>query len=190
VDSNAPADAGEVIVLYGTGFGPTNPPTKDGQVVTSPLTLANPVRVLVGGVQAEVMFAGLVGPGLFQINVKIPAGVPSGDAAIVAEVGGARSPEGIFIAARANQPPLPPSMYSADINNFKFLPPTIDVAVGGTLTWTNKQGVGHTVISNAGKFGSVVLGQNDTFSFKFTAPGTYAYHCSIHPLMKATVVVK
>jgi uncharacterized protein (TIGR03118 family) len=193
VDTKTPAESGELIVLYGTGFGATNPPVSDGQLVNSPLALANPVTVLIGGIQAQVMFAGLIGPGLYQLNVKVPEGVSSGDAAIVAETGGIHSPEGIFLAARAAQPvvaPPPAPVYSADINNFQFVPSSIDVNAGGILTWTNKQNVEHTVVSNDAKFGSVVLSQNDTFSFKFTTPGAYAYHCSIHPSMKGTVVVK
>ena len=89
------------------------------------------------------------------------------------------------------QPALPPPPpYSAQIDNFNFLPATIDVAAGGELTWTNKQTVEHTVVSNDGKFGSAVLGQNDTFSFKFTIPGMYSYLCSSHPFMKGEVIVK
>ena len=87
-------------------------------------------------------------------------------------------------------PPAPPTPYSAQIKNSQFLPGSIDVAAGGELTWTNKQGVKHTVVSNDGKFASDVLRQNGAFSFRFTAPGAYAYHCSIHPFMKGAVIVK
>jgi plastocyanin len=64
------------------------------------------------------------------------------------------------------------------------------MAAGSALTWTNKQGIEHTVVSNDGKFGSNVLGPNDTFSFTFKIPGTYSYHCSIHPIMRGKVVVE
>ncbi len=50
VGSAAPARAGEEIVLYGTGFGPTNPPAASNQLVTTPFALANPVYMTVGGV--------------------------------------------------------------------------------------------------------------------------------------------
>ena len=175
VGSSAPAEAGEVIVFYGAGFGQTNPPVPEGQIVSSPYALANRATILIGGIQADVTFAGLIAPGLYQFNAKVPSGVPSGDVAVIGEVGGVRSPEGVFITTKAMQPALPPPPpYSAQIDNFNFLPATIDVAAGGELTWTNKQTVEHTVVSDDGKFGSAVLGQNDTFSFKFTIPGMYS----------------
>ena len=92
--------------------------------------------------------------------------------------------------AREAAVPDTPGPYSAEIDNFRFAPTSIDVGAGGELTWTNKQNVEHTVVSDDGKFGSGVLGVNDTFSTKFATPGTYPYHCSIHPFMKGTVVVK
>lgn len=70
-----PAAAGTVIAVYGTGFGPTNPPVPSGQVFTgaAPLVNAPALRVTVGGVSALVEFAGLSAAGLNQLNVKVPA---------------------------------------------------------------------------------------------------------------------
>jgi len=52
----------------------------------------------------------------------------------------------------------------------------------------HKSDVPHTVTSdNGGPLSSSTLQPNQTFSFTFTAPGTFAYHCSIHPYMKGTV---
>src|SRR5206468_4011127 len=67
VDSSHPAVPGEVIQLYATGFGPTNPPLPTGQQVTAPSPLANAVQVTIGGVTGPAEFSGLVGPGLYQI---------------------------------------------------------------------------------------------------------------------------
>lgn len=94
------ARPGEVILLYGTGFGPTQPAVPAGQVVTTPAPLANPVTVRIGGAVAEVSFAGLTGAGLYQLNVKVPETLADGDAAVVAEVGGARTPDGVFITVQ------------------------------------------------------------------------------------------
>ena len=92
------ARPGETVILWGTGFGITNPRTSALEV--SPATpLAQSVRVRVGGVDATVLYAGLVSPGLCQINVVIPAGV-SGTLPIVAEVGGVSSPTGFTITVR------------------------------------------------------------------------------------------
>jgi uncharacterized protein (TIGR03118 family) len=96
-----PADYGETITLWGTGFGPTNPPS-DGQVITAPVPSANPVTITIGGAQATVTFAGLTSAGLYQINVQVPAAIPIGDAAIVAQVGAAKSQANVFITVFHN----------------------------------------------------------------------------------------
>lgn len=75
------------------------------------------------------------------------------------------------------------------IKNFDF---TMEVTVtpGSTVTWKNLDGEPHTVVSIDGVFRSPALDQNDTFSFRFDKPGTYKYLCSIHPKMRAVVIVK
>jgi plastocyanin len=76
------------------------------------------------------------------------------------------------------------------IQNFAFSPQTINVAPGTTVVWTNKDSTEHTVTSDTGAWsdsGSLATGR--TFSHTFTKAGTYRYHCSIHPFMKAMVVV-
>jgi len=78
---------------------------------------------------------------------------------------------------------------AVEIKNFAFNPASVTVAVGTAVTWTNNDSVGHTVTADDGSFnGSVAPGA--PFSFTFTKAGTYTYHCSIHPNMKATIVVK
>lgn len=91
-----PAQPGETIMLFGTGFGPAAPPQPAGQLVTSPVRLANQVQVTIGGVAARVDYAGLVESGLDQINVTVPD-VPNGDATILATVGGVTTAAGILI---------------------------------------------------------------------------------------------
>jgi plastocyanin len=76
------------------------------------------------------------------------------------------------------------------MKNFDFAPMAIAVPVGATVTWKNLDGEPHTVVSADGLFRSAALDQNDTYTFKFTKPGTYKYLCSIHPKMMATVTVK
>ncbi len=83
-----PAKPGEVITLWGTGFGPASPPVPAGQVFTGTSTLANPVTVTIGGQPATVDFAGVVGAGLVQINVQVPSSINNGDAAVLATVNG------------------------------------------------------------------------------------------------------
>lgn len=58
------------------------------------------------------------------------------------------------------------------------------------VTWTNLDSADHTVTADDGSFNSGPIGQNQTFNLTFNTPGTFTYHCSIHPGMKhATVVV-
>ncbi len=76
------------------------------------------------------------------------------------------------------------------IDNFAYVPPTLTVASGATVTWTNDDNVQHTVTAdNGNSFASTALGQGQTFQLTAPAPGTYAYHCAIHPFMKATLTV-
>lgn len=85
--TTTPAQPGETLLLYATGFGPTDPALPTAQLVTTPEPLANPVQITIGGATATVTFAGLVGPGLYQFNVTVPS-LPAGDAAAVAQIGG------------------------------------------------------------------------------------------------------
>jgi len=75
------------------------------------------------------------------------------------------------------------------IQNMAFNPSTITVAVNTTIKWTNKDAVIHTVTSDNGLFDSGNISSGGTYSFTFTASGTYKYHCTPHPSMTATVIV-
>jgi uncharacterized protein (TIGR03437 family) len=87
----SPAKPGETVVLWGTGFGPANPPVPAGYVFAGANQLANTVTVTIAGQPATVDFAGIVGAGLVQLNVRIPLSAGNGDAPVVATVGGVSS---------------------------------------------------------------------------------------------------
>jgi plastocyanin len=76
------------------------------------------------------------------------------------------------------------------IDNFSFTPATLTVAAGTTVTWTNRDDIPHTVVSDDKTFKSKVLDTDEKFSYTFTKPGTYPYFCSIHPKMTATIIVQ
>jgi plastocyanin len=78
---------------------------------------------------------------------------------------------------------------TVSIKNFAFDPPNATVAPGTTVTWVNNDQVPHTVTANDGAFDSGTLQPGQSYSFAFDKPGTYAYHCNIHPDMTATVAV-
>jgi plastocyanin len=84
----------------------------------------------------------------------------------------------------------PASGNSITLANFAFSPAMLPVKAGTTVTWTNKDSSAHSVTSDGGVFDSGSLAPNATFTFTFNSTGTFAYHCSIHPSMKGTVVVQ
>ena len=89
-----PAKPGEVITLWGTGFGPTNPVVPAGQEpsVAAPPT-QNPVTVTLGGTSVPVLGAVLSSyAAVYQIAIQIPATMADGDYPIVATVNGIQSP--------------------------------------------------------------------------------------------------
>ncbi|MEV6763970.1 cupredoxin family copper-binding protein [Streptomyces sp. NPDC051105] len=85
----------------------------------------------------------------------------------------------------------PVSGTAVAIKNFAFAPATLKVPVGTTVTWTNQDTDAHTVTSagSGGPLQSAALATHGTYSHTFTKPGTYAYLCTIHPFMTATVEV-
>lgn len=79
------------------------------------------------------------------------------------------------------------------IKGFAFSPATLTVSKGTVVTFTNEDSTTHTVTSGAnrtkdGKFDMQVSGSNET-QITFDTAGTFAYFCSIHSSMVATVVV-
>ena len=83
-----PAKQGEVIILWGSGFGPANPARPGREVFSGANALANTVTVAIGGQTAAVDFAGVVVLDSVQINVHVPSSISNGDADVVATVGG------------------------------------------------------------------------------------------------------
>jgi uncharacterized protein (TIGR03437 family) len=105
-----PAPAGSVVTFYLTGEGKTNPGGVTGKVTTvdttsgGPLTpqpLAGAPTVTVGGQPATVLFygeaPGMVA-GVMQLNVQIPAGLPSGSLPLIVSFGAASSQNGVTVA--------------------------------------------------------------------------------------------
>jgi uncharacterized protein (TIGR03437 family) len=83
-----PAGAGEIISIYGTGFGATNPPTSSATLVTQPNPIAKSVTVTIGGLNANVVYAGVTLAGVTQLNVQVPVGLLPGNQPVVASAAG------------------------------------------------------------------------------------------------------
>jgi len=93
------AKAGDILELYGVGFGPTNPVVLAGQIYSGAAAATNSVQLSINNVTVLPAFAGLTSAGLYQINVvQLPAGLGVGDVPLVASVGGVQTPTGVVIS--------------------------------------------------------------------------------------------
>jgi len=86
-------------------------------------------------------------------------------------------------------PAAPVNGDQVNIDSFAFVPPTLTIRAGSTITWTNHDEEPHTVAASDGSFHSPGMGTGATFSHTFSTAGTFDYVCSIHPMMHGTVVV-
>jgi uncharacterized protein (TIGR03437 family) len=98
--TTSPAKPGDVIILWGTGFGPTIPPAPFGiQIPASQsYATANPVTVSIGNIPAQVYGAALA-PGfaaLYQVAIQIPLSAPDGDLPVSAIVNGTAAPNAVI----------------------------------------------------------------------------------------------
>lgn len=98
------AKPGDVLILWGTGFGPTTPVTLPGSVVPSDRTYATatPPTVTINNVPAVVYGAALASgfTGLYQLAIQVPASIPNGDWPIVASIGGVQSASTLLLSVR------------------------------------------------------------------------------------------
>ena len=78
------------------------------------------------------------------------------------------------------------------IDNYQYLPPTLNIAAGTRVVWINKDDDEHNMVSetNPRTLESPLIHLNESFSFVFAQPGTFAYFCEPHDFMHAVVVVK
>jgi uncharacterized protein (TIGR03437 family) len=101
-----PVKAGEFLILYGVGFGPTNPSSPSGQPYSGPLggaPMTDSFTLSIGGVTvppANILLSALVGQGLYQFNVKVPTGLGTGDLPLSATVAGVTTPAGVVVAVQ------------------------------------------------------------------------------------------
>lgn len=103
-----PAVPGENVTIYTTGFGQTSPPFSNQLTNTGltpltdpfPISLATLPQVTIGNLPATVLFAGLVSPGLYQINLTVPPSAPAGDLAILATYNGSSTQSNAVITVQ------------------------------------------------------------------------------------------
>ncbi len=97
--STSPAKPGEVVILYGSGFGQTSPALVTGAAAQGGTLPALP-QVTIGNLPASVQFAGVISPGLYQFNVVVPAALADGDHALVATYNGASSQPNLLLTVQ------------------------------------------------------------------------------------------
>jgi uncharacterized protein (TIGR03437 family) len=94
-----PAQPGEEVILYANGLGLTSVPVVAGSPSQSGSLPALPL-VMIGTSQANVLFAGLAGPGLYQFNVIVPVNTPNGDIPLTATYNGRLTQPGVVITVQ------------------------------------------------------------------------------------------
>ncbi|MGA3401282.1 MAG: cupredoxin domain-containing protein [Acetobacteraceae bacterium] len=75
------------------------------------------------------------------------------------------------------------------IGNFAFVPPTLRVKAGTTVTWVNQDDIPHSIVCPPLQVRSHPMDTDESFSFTFAKPGVYNYLCGLHPFMHGQVVV-
>jgi plastocyanin len=78
---------------------------------------------------------------------------------------------------------------SVTVANMAFSPASVSTTLGGTVTWTFQDAVAHTSTSNQGFWDSGTRSGGATYARTFTSAGSFAYHCTLHPMMHGTVKV-
>jgi len=124
------------LLLFGHGFGKTNPARPTSDIVLSPAALegAGSLKLTVGGAPARVDYAGLIGSGLQQFNIVVPRVAP-GEQPLVGELNGARSQDNLFLCVGGPATQLgvsTPALTFTGASNSSPAPQSIEVtAVGG-----------------------------------------------------------
>jgi plastocyanin len=101
---------------------------------------------------------------------------------------GTQGPAGGFVLAAV---PKGPQTHTVVIREVKFQPTVLTVKVGDTVEWRNDDVVPHTATSTEPKkFDSGILAVGSSWKYVVTKRGTYLYNCTLHPNMKATLIVR
>jgi plastocyanin len=129
-----------------------------------------------------------VARGLFGFGLVVAlaaCGGSSGGGATTAASAGGASPAAAACTKAASM-----GAVQVTIENFKFSPEPIKAKVGDTISWTNKDSTPHSAALDDGSCATDTLSKDAEGNLTFSAPGTYPYHCAIHPTqMKGTIEV-
>jgi uncharacterized protein (TIGR03437 family) len=101
----APAKPGDVLTLYATGLGLTNPSFAAGQLPSAASSIAGDIQVTIGTTtlaKTDVLYAGVTPStaGLYQVNIHLPISIPNGDQPVQMTINGTPSPSGGYITVK------------------------------------------------------------------------------------------
>lgn len=130
------------------------------------------------GPDGPVLLAGQMVSPAFAVTAGLAA-APTPESAASAPTAAPSAPAPAP-AAGAGLPTPVSGEAQVELEDFQFVPKLLVVRVGTTVKFANKDKVGHTVTSDTGLFDSGILTKGQEFSFTFTQPGEYLYHCKPH----------
>ncbi len=90
--------AGDDVVLFAFGLGPTTPAVPAGQVYSGAAPTNDTVNLYINNIPVKTTFAGISSAGVYQINLRVPYGLGTGDVPLLARVGGAQTQPGVVIS--------------------------------------------------------------------------------------------
>ena len=92
------AQTGDVVALFGLGFGPTTPTVQSGKPFSGAAPISSPFTLYVNNVSVQPTFVGLSSAGLYQVNLVVPPGIGAGDVPVVAMVDGMQTQPGVMFS--------------------------------------------------------------------------------------------
>jgi len=100
-----------------------------------------------------------------------------------------------YIGRRTPADPGPAVQATGDtvriiMQNLAYASPRIEIARGTTVIWENRDAVPHTVTSDNGRWDSGLIDGGRSWARTFGESGSFSYHCTPHPFMQATVIVR
>jgi plastocyanin len=87
-------------------------------------------------------------------------------------------------------PPAASQPNTVTMANVAFGPASITVSVGTVITWQNNDGISHTSTSDTGIWDTGTIPPGGSKTTAFNTAGAFPYHCTVHPMMTGTVIVK
>jgi len=92
--------------------------------------------------------------------------------------------------AAAPVPAADPGPPTVHIRDDAFVPATLTIHAGEAVTFVNDDDDAHTATADDGGWDSEGLSQKQRWTHVFAKAGTVAYHCTVHPMMHGTIVVR